>query len=94
MRFAATAWIAVLIGCGSGSSTGTVDASTHDAAQPGCPADQPSDGTACTGSLKCEYGQSTCCGVTSSFTTCQCQPGGFSCAMTVECNFVCPDAGP
>jgi hypothetical protein len=26
-------------------------------------------------------------------TTCRCQPGGFSCAMTIDCNFACPDAG-
>jgi hypothetical protein len=31
--------------------------------------------------------------VNHSAMTCMCQPAGFSCAVTVECNFVCPDAG-
>jgi hypothetical protein len=30
--------------------------------------------------------------VSYSATTCMCQPSGFSCAVTIECNFACPDA--
>ncbi|HEV3189368.1 MAG TPA: hypothetical protein VGY54_02665 [Polyangiaceae bacterium] len=55
-----------------------------------CPTAQPMDGKACTGSTVCEYGHATCCGIASSFMTCKCQPGGFSCYQTVECNFICP----
>ncbi len=60
----------------------------------GCPGVQPFGATtACSGSLVCHYGSATCCGVQYSASTCSCQGGRFSCAQTIECNFVCPDAG-
>jgi hypothetical protein len=62
-------------------------------AAPGCPAQQPLERTPCSGSISCGYGQTTCCGTPYSFMTCKCQGGTFSCAMTIACNFVCPDAG-
>jgi hypothetical protein len=72
---------------GSKSDGGGVDGQ-------GCPAQMPNNmGAACTGSTVCEYGQSTCCGMTYSFMTCTCRDGTFDCVQTVECNFVCPDAG-
>ena len=96
MRFAALCFVVGLVACAvacSNSSTGTSDgAAASDGQAPGCPAQQPSDRAACTGSITCQYGQTSCCGVSYSATTCICQPGGFSCAATVECNFVCPDA--
>jgi len=75
---------------GGGGTTDRADAATGDAN--GCPAEQPRLITPCSGSLTCSYGQATCCGITSSFFTCKCQNGSFSCYQTVECNFVCPDA--
>ena len=61
---------------------------------PSCPGQQPQDGRDCGGTtLVCQYGHTSCCGISYSMTTCRCQPGGFSCATTIDCNFVCPDAG-
>jgi hypothetical protein len=82
------------VGCNdSGAKTdGGADGSGVDG-PPSCPAQLPSVGTACSGSTVCEYGQATCCGITHSFMTCTCSSGTFDCVMTVECNFVCPDAG-
>jgi hypothetical protein len=56
-----------------------------------CPATQPQNGAACSGGATCQYGHSTCCGIAYSAFTCTCQSNGYSCAQTVECNFVCPD---
>jgi len=61
-----------------------------------CPLQQPSIGgmgSVCSGSPTCTYGHATCCGIGSSAFTCRCQAGTFVCIMTVECNFICPDAG-
>jgi hypothetical protein len=82
------------VGCGSSDTGGAhADAgATPDDGSNSCPADQPMDGTPCSGSTACGYGHSTCCGIDYSFMTCKCQKGGYSCSMTVECNFVCPDA--
>ena len=101
MRSAALCFVVGLVlagaaACSNSSSTsGVHDGAPGDAASdgqpPGCPSQQPSDGTACTGSIVCQYGHSTCCGMSFSAMTCRCQPGGFSCAVTTECNFVCPD---
>ncbi len=85
---------------GSAGSSGTVGSPDAAAASgssgsassgsPSCPTTQPMDGKACTGSTICQYGHATCCGIESSFMTCKCQAGGFSCYQTVECNFICP----
>jgi hypothetical protein len=83
---------------GVGGGGGVLDADAgsdgqRDAAS-GCPAQVPlSVGVACSGSTTCTYGQSTCCGISTSAYTCKCQGGTWSCSMTVECNFICPDAG-
>jgi hypothetical protein len=69
---------------GSSSIDGGVDAPS------GCPAQLPISGVACQGSLACSYGQTTCCGRSSSAWTCTCSGGSFLCAQTVECNTVCP----
>jgi hypothetical protein len=69
----------------------TADAS--DAPATACPPDQPQFGATCTGTLSCEYGHSSCCGIQTSAQTCTCRFGFFDCAQTVECNFICPDAG-
>jgi hypothetical protein len=76
------------------NDAGANDAGANDATGDGgsCPDQKPSDGAACSGSSSCQYGQSTCCGMQYSLFTCRCQAGGFSCSMTVECNFTCPDA--
>lgn len=83
---------------GSGSDATGADATqgVSDAAADGpgsCPATQPNDRSPCGGGASCTYGHTMCCGVSYSAFTCKCQAGGFSCAMTVECNFVCQDAG-
>jgi hypothetical protein len=92
MRLAALCFAVGLFACGS-STSGTHDGATPSDGQPaGCPSQQPSDGTTCTGSIVCQYGSSNCCGVSYSAMTCRCQTGGFSCAVTNECNFTCPDA--
>jgi hypothetical protein len=75
----------------SGGASGSDAAS--DAPLGSCPASQPSFGTKCTGNLSCEYGHSSCCGIPSSAMTCVCSFGYFDCSQTVECNFICPDAG-
>jgi len=54
-----------------------------------CPAQLPGSGGACQGTLSCSYGQTSCCGRSSSTWTCTCVGGSFSCAQTVECNIVC-----
>jgi hypothetical protein len=82
------------LGCASNGSKGTDAGSPLTDGGSSCPRYQPADGTQCSGSEACEYGQSNCCGKSYSFFTCKCQLGGFSCAQTVECNFACPDAGP
>jgi hypothetical protein len=66
-----------------------------DGAATACPVDQPALGAraACVGTLTCSYGTSYCCGIKSTAFTCSCQHGFFSCAQTVECNFICPEAG-
>jgi hypothetical protein len=96
---------ALIAACSSGGSTSgsmTPDAASAGDAQndgtaqdagAGCPAQQPGFSVTCSGSITCSYGQSTCCGITTSEFTCQCQHGSFSCSQTVECNFVCPEAG-
>jgi len=55
-----------------------------------CPAQLPISDGACQGSLSCSYGQTSCCGRSSSTWTCNCVGGGFSCTQTVECNIACP----
>ncbi|HXU81049.1 MAG TPA: hypothetical protein VN914_06615 [Polyangia bacterium] len=77
---------------GGGQDSGTT--MTLPDAQPGCPAQQPLERAPCQGMLSCGYGETTCCGTRYHFTTCKCQNGMFQCAMTVACNFVCPDGGP
>jgi hypothetical protein len=77
----------------AGSAGDAQNDGTAQEASAGCPAQQPGFSVSCSGSITCKYGQSTCCGITSSAFTCQCQQGSFSCAQTVECNFVCPEAG-
>jgi hypothetical protein len=81
--------LAAAAACGGGSAN--VDGS--DGNPSSCPAQQPNASTACTGSAVCQYGTSTCCGMTYSFMTCTCRSGTFDCVMTAECNIVCPDAG-
>jgi hypothetical protein len=92
-RLAAVCVIAWSMGCGS-SAKGPTDAAPETGNDQSCPAQQPKDGDACTGTSHCGYGHATCCGVSSTANTCVCQQGHFSCSMTVECNFVCPDASP
>jgi hypothetical protein len=91
-RFSLLAVLVLAAACSSSSSSKN-DGGGVDGA--GCPAQMPTPGSssACTGSTVCEYGQSTCCGVMDSFMTCTCRDGMFDCVQTVECNFVCPDAG-
>jgi hypothetical protein len=85
-----------LVGCSSSAKTPADAASDGMGGGTGnpatCPTKEPQDGDVCTGTVRCGYGKATCCGVTSTARTCTCQQGHFSCAMTVECNFVCPDA--
>jgi hypothetical protein len=78
---------------GNGGSSTDAGLDAHADGGAGCPTQQPRDVDTCTGSLICQYGHATCCRIASSATTCKCQQGTFSCFMTVECNFVCPDAG-
>jgi hypothetical protein len=85
------------LACGGGGG-GTHDAATKidgggDAPATSCPTDQPDFTTACAAALTCHYGHASCCGIPSSAQTCLCQHGFFNCFQTVECNFVCPDAG-
>jgi hypothetical protein len=100
---------ALLAACGSSGNGGGSDATTEgassdaaedvassDAADDGsasCPGKQPRDGDPCSGSGRCQYGHTVCCGITYSQFTCVCQQGSYFCAMTVECNFVCSDGG-
>jgi hypothetical protein len=58
-----------------------------------CPAAHPGFGATCAGTLSCEYGQASCCGIQMSAQTCTCQNGFFNCAQTTECNVTCPDGG-
>jgi hypothetical protein len=83
-------------GGGDASAEGGSDATEGDAADgaASCPSHQPRDGDACTGSASCGYGHSVCCGIDYTAFTCECQQGMFMCALTVECNIVCPDGGP
>jgi hypothetical protein len=87
---------------GSGGAAGTGGAAGSDAggldAPPGdggssCPAQQPQDGSSCSGTPVCQYGHTTCCGIDYPVAVCHCGSGGFTCEMAVDCNFVCPDAG-
>ena len=75
----------------AGGMDGPADA--PDAPATACPTEQPGFGVTCTGTLKCFYGHTTCCGVETSDQTCTCDHGFFDCAQTTECNFTCPDAG-
>jgi hypothetical protein len=80
----------------SGGGGGAVDgpADRPDAPATRCPADEPGFGATCEGTLSCQYGHSSCCGFQTSYQTCVCRNGFFDCYQTVECNVVCPDAGP
>jgi hypothetical protein len=81
---------------GAAGHDAPVDAADQDAVSGACPAQLPTSigsGPPCTGTTICEYGQATCCGISSSAYTCKCQDGTFWCSMTVECNFFCPEAG-
>ena len=69
---------------GNSSADAGVDASSS------CPARLPISGGACQGSLSCSYGQSNCCGHSSSAWSCTCSGGNFSCSQTVEYNTICP----
>jgi hypothetical protein len=83
--------------CGSsGGTTGGGADAAADAADGsgGCPSQEPRDGDPCSGSASCQYGHAVCCGMSYSQFTCVCQQGSYSCAMTVECNFVCQDGSP
>jgi len=78
---------------GSGGRAGAGGGSAADAgvdASSSCPAQLPISGGACQGPLSCSYGQSSCCGYSSSAWTCTCLGGSFSCSQTVECNIICP----
>jgi len=78
---------------GTGGRSGAGGSLSMDAgvdAPSGCPAQVPISGGACQGSLSCSYGQTSCCGRSSSAWTCNCSGGSFSCTQTVECNIVCP----
>ncbi len=97
MKRAMILGVLVAAACGSGSNADGGTPKRADGADDGegaCPSDQPTERASCSSSASCKYGSSTCCGVAYSAVTCTCQTGGFSCAMTVECNFVCPDAEP
>jgi hypothetical protein len=80
-------------GVSDGGSDGASVSDAGSDAAGSCPPTQPADSAPCSGTASCQYGHSTCCGVQYSAVTCKCQVGGFACAMTVECNFVCPDSG-
>jgi hypothetical protein len=94
--------LSMLAGCGGngGGSDAAAPSDAHMDTAPAenpsaCPAAQPQDRAACSGTIACGYGGTTvCCGISYLSTTCRCQGGVFSCGMTIECNFVCPDAGP
>jgi hypothetical protein len=81
-------------GGASGAAGGDagLDATPDGAAT--CPAQQPQDRSACSDTtLVCQYGQTTCCGISYPAIVCHCQTNGFSCGMAIDCNFICPDAG-
>jgi hypothetical protein len=80
---------------GAPDSSAPSDAAVDRADGPAtaCPPDQPAFGATCVGTLSCAYGKASCCGFPSSDQTCTCQFGFFDCMQTVECNFICPDAG-
>jgi hypothetical protein len=80
------------LACGSSGGGGPADAASGNPSS--CPADLPGNSTACTAPLTCDYGHSTCCGVDYSQFRCKCQTGTFACSQTVECNMICPEAGP
>jgi len=93
--FGLVAIVVIAAACSSDTgSGGPSDGGANDASADGgsCPNQRPSDGAPCSGSTRCEYGHTTCCGLEYSLFTCRCQAGSFSCFMTVECNFICPDA--
>ena len=81
----------------SGGVQGSGGSAIPDAASDtatGCPAQIPISSTACSGSLTCPYGQTTCCGQTYPAWYCLCQNGTFSCNQAGPCNSTCPgDAG-
>ncbi len=67
------------------------------AAASSCPASAPlsQPPVACAGSVQCNYGSESCCGMTYASVVCRCQQGSFSCFYTDACLIPgCPDAGP
>ena len=53
--------------------------------EPACPADAPVGLAACTGDLRCEYGEECCCGACHPSLVCECGDGVWGCFHTDAC---------
>lgn len=71
---------------GSSNDSGPTDAGSDNSSS--CPAQEPGANFACSGSIACQYGQTTCCEMTVAAATCRCDQGTFSCT-TFVCNIAC-----